>query len=62
MKEKELGNAAYKKKDFATALTHYDKAIEIDPTDITFLNNKAGLYNIYFLLYLQNLNYLVTFI
>jgi stress-induced-phosphoprotein 1 len=24
-KEKELGNAAYKKKDFPTAITHYTK-------------------------------------
>ena len=43
MKEKEAGNAAYKKKDFETALSHYSKAIELDPTDMTFLNNKAGM-------------------
>lgn len=43
MKEKEAGNAAYKKKDFQTALDHYSKAIELDPTDMTFLNNKAGI-------------------
>lgn len=42
MKEKELGNAAYKKKEFEAALSHYNKAIELDPTDMTFLNNKAG--------------------
>ena len=42
LKEKEAGNAAYKKKDFETALACYDKAIELDPTDITFLTNKAG--------------------
>uniref|UniRef100_A0A2P2HXJ6 Stress-induced-phosphoprotein 1 n=1 Tax=Hirondellea gigas TaxID=1518452 RepID=A0A2P2HXJ6_9CRUS len=41
--EKEKGNAAYKKKDFATATTHYEKAIEIDPTDMTFLNNLAAV-------------------
>lgn len=40
--EKELGNAAYKKKDFETALAHYNKAIELDPTEMTFLNNIAG--------------------
>lgn len=42
--EKELGNAAYKKKDFEEALAHYDKAIELDPSDITFLTNKAGMW------------------
>lgn len=43
-KEKELGNAAYKKKDFDAALEHYSKALEIDPTDITFYNNVAAVY------------------
>ncbi|ALC38405.1 Hop [Drosophila busckii] len=43
-KEKELGNAAYKKKDFETALKHYNAAIEHDPTDITFHNNIAAVY------------------
>jgi stress-induced-phosphoprotein 1 len=38
-----LGNAAYKNKDFATAHQHYDKAIELDPANIVFYNNKAGL-------------------
>jgi tetratricopeptide (TPR) repeat protein len=42
--EKEAGNAAYKKKDFATALTHYNKAIEHDPTDLTFHSNIAAVY------------------
>jgi len=44
LKEKDLGNQAYKKKDFATAITHYDKAIELDPNNITFLSNKAAVY------------------
>ncbi len=43
-KEKELGNAAYKKKDFPTAITHYDKAFELNPKDITFLTNKSAVY------------------
>ncbi|KAJ1519420.1 hypothetical protein ONE63_004712 [Megalurothrips usitatus] len=43
-KEKERGNEAYKKKDFGTALVHYNKAIELDPTDITYLNNIAAVY------------------
>ena len=40
--EKDKGNAAYKKKDFTAALEHYDRAIELDPDNITFLTNKAG--------------------
>jgi len=46
-----LGNEAYKKKDFAKAHEHYDKAIELDPNNIVFYNNKAGLFFIlgYFL-------------
>lgn len=40
--EKNLGNEAYKKKDFATAHVHYDKAIELDPANATFHSNKAG--------------------
>ncbi|XP_014096182.2 stress-induced-phosphoprotein 1 [Bactrocera oleae] len=43
-KEKEAGNAAYKKKDFETALKHYQAALEQDPTDITFYNNIAAVY------------------
>lgn len=42
LKEKELGNAAYKKRDFETALGHYAKAIELDPTNVSFLTNRAG--------------------
>lgn len=44
LKEKELGNEAYKKREFAEAAKHYDKAIELDPTNIIFYNNKAGLF------------------
>ncbi|CAG0918529.1 unnamed protein product [Notodromas monacha] len=42
--EKELGNAAYKAKNFDEALVHYQKAIDIDPTDITFYNNMGAVY------------------
>lgn len=42
-KEKELGNAAYKAKDFDVALEHYNKAIALDPEDISFLTNKAAV-------------------
>jgi len=40
--EKNKGNAAYKEKDFAKAHAHYDKAIELDPTNTTFYTNKAA--------------------
>ncbi|XP_046663627.1 stress-induced-phosphoprotein 1 [Homalodisca vitripennis] len=42
--QKELGNAAYKKKDFEKALEHYNKAVELDPCEITYLNNIAAVY------------------
>lgn len=42
--EKEQGNAFYKKKEFDKAIEHYKKAIEHDPTDITFYNNLAAVY------------------
>lgn len=42
LEEKELGNTAYKKRDFETALEHYAKAIELDPTNVSFLTNRAG--------------------
>ncbi|CAG8485006.1 3046_t:CDS:10 [Acaulospora colombiana] len=42
-KEKDLGNAAYKKREFEKALEHYDKAWELDPTNITILTNKAAV-------------------
>lgn len=42
--EKQLGNAAYKKRDFDTAIAHYSKAIELDPTEVTFLTNLAAVY------------------
>ena len=44
LKEKELGNAAYKKKDFSTALKHYEEAIKLNPKDVTFLTNKSAVY------------------
>ncbi|ORZ18703.1 hypothetical protein BCR42DRAFT_231444 [Absidia repens] len=43
LQEKDLGNQAYKKREFESALTHYDKAWELDNTNITFLTNKAAV-------------------
>jgi len=40
---KELGNKAYKAKDFTTAHTHYDRAIELEPTNIVFYTNKSAV-------------------
>lgn len=44
LEEKELGNAAYKRKDFETALDHYGKAIKLDPKNMSFLTNRAAVY------------------
>ncbi|KAI8142715.1 hypothetical protein BJV82DRAFT_614020 [Fennellomyces sp. T-0311] len=41
--EKELGNQAYKKRQFEDALTHYDKAWSLDDTNISILTNKAAV-------------------
>lgn len=43
-KAKEQGNDAYKKKDFERAIEFYKKAIESDPTDITFYSNISAVY------------------
>jgi hypothetical protein len=40
--EKKLGADAYKKRDFATAVTHFTKAWDTWPKDIAFLTNLAG--------------------
>ncbi|OAY56658.1 hsp70-Hsp90 organizing protein 3 [Manihot esculenta] len=44
VKEKELGNAAYKKKEFETAIAHYTKAMDLDDEDISYLTNRAAVY------------------
>lgn len=42
--EKNFGNVAYKKKDFDASLVHYNRAIEFDPTEMTYYLNKAAVY------------------
>mmetsp|Transcript_19820 Transcript_19820/g.37017 ORF Transcript_19820/g.37017 Transcript_19820/m.37017 type:complete len:445 (-) Transcript_19820:1578-2912(-) len=42
--KKEEGNELYKAKKFEEALAAYDEAIAIDPTNMTFLSNKAAVY------------------
>lgn len=44
LEEKVKGNDAYKKKNFEEALTHYHKALELDPTEITYMLNIAAVY------------------
>ncbi|XP_055712961.1 stress-induced-phosphoprotein 1 [Phlebotomus papatasi] len=43
-REKELGNEAYRKRDFEKAIQHYEAAIQHDSTDITFYNNLAAVH------------------
>ncbi|CAI5516547.1 unnamed protein product [Closterium sp. Naga37s-1] len=44
VREKEAGNAAYKRKEFESAVEHYSKAIELDDSDVTFLTNRAAVF------------------
>ncbi|KDE07038.1 hypothetical protein MVLG_02616 [Microbotryum lychnidis-dioicae p1A1 Lamole] len=39
---KETGNEYYKKKDYPTATRYYSQAISLDPTNPTYLNNRAA--------------------
>ena len=43
-KHKQLGNDAFKKKDFDIALKNYEKAIELEPNEITYYSNIAAVY------------------
>lgn len=43
-KEKNKGNDEYKKRNFDEALKYYDKAIELDPNEVLYYNNKAACY------------------
>jgi len=42
--EKKLGAEAYKKRDFTTAIRHFNKAWETWPKDTAYLTNLAGGY------------------
>jgi stress-induced-phosphoprotein 1 len=44
LEEKELGNQLYKKREFAAALGHYNKAWELDQSGIVYLNNIAAVH------------------
>ncbi|SCV67397.1 BQ2448_5008 [Microbotryum intermedium] len=39
---KEIGNEYYKKKDYPTATRYYTQAISLDPSNPTYLNNRAA--------------------
>jgi len=41
---KERGNKLYKSKKFDEALSAYDEAVALDPTNMTFISNKAAVY------------------
>ena len=43
-KKKQEGNAAYSKRNFPTAIECYEKAIELDPGEITYYTNLAAVY------------------
>jgi hypothetical protein len=44
LKEKDFGNAAYKKREFPQAAAHFTKAWDLWPKDMTFLTNLAGAF------------------
>jgi len=44
LKSKEKGNELFKSKKFEDALAAYDEAIAQDPTNMTFISNKAAVY------------------
>ncbi|CDS10959.1 hypothetical protein LRAMOSA03224 [Lichtheimia ramosa] len=42
--EKDKGNACFQKQDFKAAITHYTKAIDLDPSNAVFFINRAMAY------------------
>jgi len=43
-KAKDNGNDLYKARQFADALTAYDEALRVDPSNVMVMNNKAAVY------------------
>mmetsp|Transcript_70111 Transcript_70111/g.106020 ORF Transcript_70111/g.106020 Transcript_70111/m.106020 type:complete len:261 (+) Transcript_70111:127-909(+) len=41
---KELGNEAFSKQDFESAVEHYTKAIQLDPSNHVFFSNRSASY------------------
>ena len=44
LKMKELGNQAYKNKEYSQAINYYSKAIQLNPQDSNFYSNRALCY------------------
>ncbi|XP_064359304.1 stress-induced-phosphoprotein 1 [Dromaius novaehollandiae] len=44
LREKELGNAAYRRKSFEAALGHYARARQLDPANMAYIANQAAVY------------------
>ncbi len=40
--EKELGNISYKRRDFPTAISHYQAAVRLDPGEMVYWSNLAA--------------------
>lgn len=40
---KQAGNDAYKNKEFEAAIAHYQKAVDLNPSEMTFLSNLAAV-------------------
>ncbi|KAM6307740.1 LOW QUALITY PROTEIN: stress-induced-phosphoprotein 1 [Podargus strigoides] len=43
-REKELGNAAYRRREFPAALEHYGRARHLDPSNMAYVTNQAAVY------------------